>query len=95
MADHSKILKYIATCDDREKLKLLLRRAREQGAKEVEDAAFRKLISIIPEAQPGTLEHDFWTTIHAFEHALTEERGRTTLLSRTRQKVARVGLWTT
>ena len=31
-------------------------------------------------------------TIHAFEHILSEERGKTTRLARTRQKVARVGV---
>jgi hypothetical protein len=38
------------------------------------------------------VEHDFWQTIHAFEHVLSEERGKTTRLSRTRQKVARAGV---
>lgn len=37
------------------------------------------------------MEYDFWRTIHAFEHVLSEERGKTTRLARTRQKVARVG----
>jgi hypothetical protein len=40
----------------------------------------------------GTVEHDFWQTVHAFEYLLTEEREKTTRLSRTRQKVARVGV---
>jgi hypothetical protein len=46
---------------------------------------------VLPKEKPGTVEHDFWQTIHAFEHVLSEERGRTTRLARTRQKVARVG----
>ncbi|WP_210211160.1 hypothetical protein [Borborobacter arsenicus] len=47
------------------------------------------------------MEHDFWQTIYAFEHVLSEERGKTTRLAHTRQKVARVGVtqtlqgWTT
>lgn len=44
-----------------------------------------------PKEKPGTIEHDFWQTIHAFEHVLSEQRGGTTRLARTRQKVARVG----
>ncbi len=92
MTDHSKILKFIDTCEDPKALATLERRARDQGATDVENAAFHKLISIVPEAQPGTVEHDFWTTIHAFEHLLTGERGKTTRLSRTRQKVCRVGV---
>lgn len=92
MAGHSKILAFIAHCDDAEKLKLLIKNSRDRGASAVADAAFRKLIAIVPSQHPGTVEHDFWQTIHAFEHLLTEERGKTTRLSRTRQKVARVGV---
>jgi hypothetical protein len=90
--DHSKILAYIALCDDAEKLKSLLENARERNETTVADAAFRRLISVLPTEEPGTLEHDFWQTIHAFEHILTDEREKTTRLSRTRQKVARVGV---
>jgi hypothetical protein len=46
---------------------------------------------VLPKEKPGTVEHDFWQTIHAFKHVLSEERGKTTRLARTRQKVARVG----
>ena len=38
------------------------------------------------------MEYDFWRTVHSFEHVLTEENSRTTRLSRTRQKVQRVGV---
>ncbi|MEP4380326.1 MAG: hypothetical protein ABJ215_00245 [Alphaproteobacteria bacterium] len=95
MLDHSKILKHIQSTSDQKSLKTIIKNAREQGAAEVEEAAFRKLISIVPEAEPGTVEHDFWTTVHAFEFALSEERGRTTKLTRTRQKVTRVGVMDT
>jgi hypothetical protein len=46
----------------------------------------------VPSEQPGTVEHDFWQTIQAFEFILSDERGKTTRLSRTRQKVSRVGV---
>ena len=92
MSDKAKMLKFIEQCDDPEKLKSLVGNARDGGAPEVADAAFRKLIAILPSEKPGTVEHDFWQTVHAFELALSEERGRTTRLSRTRQKVARVGV---
>jgi hypothetical protein len=49
-------------------------------------------VEILPEEAPGTVEHDFWQMIHAFEEILGQERGRTTRLSRTRQKVGRVGI---
>ena len=92
MADHSKILAFVSRCEDLEKLKSLIKNARDRGESVVADAAFRKLISLVPSEQPGTVEHDFWQTIHAFEYALTEERGKTIRLSRTRQKVDRVGV---
>ena len=89
--DIEKILKVISETKDAEKLKGLIANAKRLGEKAVEEAAFKKLIEILPSEKPGTVEHDFWKTIHAFELALTEERGKTTRLSRTRQKVTRVG----
>ena len=90
--DHSKIMAFIATCEDGAKLRQLIKNARAQKNAMVEGAAFRRLIALVPSAAPGSVEHDFWQTIHAFEEALTEERGRTTRLARTRQKVQRVGV---
>ena len=66
--------------------------AQRLGSKEVEDAAFRRLIEVSPADEPGTVEHDLWRTVAAFEHLLTQERKKTTRLSRTRQKLARVGV---
>jgi hypothetical protein len=91
MSDPEKILGLIATCDDPEKLRSWIINARKGGEDRVADAAFRRLVSVLPKEKPGTVEHDFWQTIHAFEHVLSEERGKTTRLARTRQKVARVG----
>jgi hypothetical protein len=62
-----------------------------RGAKNVEHAALIKLYSVMPAAQPGTLEHDVWQSIYALEGALKAERGKTVLLARTRQKIARDG----
>jgi hypothetical protein len=91
MADVAKILELIENCDDPERLRSWIRNAQEKGEPRVADAAFRRLVSVLPKEKPGTVEHDFWQTIHAFEHVLSEERGKTTRLARTRQKVARVG----
>lgn len=92
MAEHQKILDYIARCEDPKELRSLLANARNQAVKDVEDAAFLKLIAIVPEVRPGSLDHDFWRMVQAFEHIRSEENGRRTLLSRTRQKVRRVGV---
>lgn len=92
MADYSKILEFIGRCDDAGQLKALLKNAQQKGASAVTEAAFRKLIAIVPSERPGTVEHDFWQTVHAFEYSLSEERGKTTRLSRTRQKVGRAGV---
>jgi hypothetical protein len=38
------------------------------------------------------VEHDFWQMVHTFELLLSEENGKTTKLSRTRQMVTRIGV---
>ncbi|WP_431016385.1 hypothetical protein [Bradyrhizobium pachyrhizi] len=91
MPDHAKILALIAASEDVNKLRTWIANARKEKQQDIEEAAFRRLIEILPKEAPGTVEHDFWRTIHAFEHMLTVERGKTTRLARTRQKVARVG----
>jgi hypothetical protein len=92
MSDNRMALAFISTSQDKAALTQIVENARRKGAAEVEAAAFKKLIAIVPEALPGSLEHDFWTTIHAFEFVLTQERGKTTRLARTRQKVQRLGV---
>jgi hypothetical protein len=86
-----KMLQLIESCGDEMKLRQWIANGQKNGETGIIDAAFRRLIEILPKEKPGTVEHDFWRTIHAFEHILSEERGKTTRLSRTRQKVARVG----
>lgn len=90
--DHSKVLAIIAASEDESQLRRFMANAESEGAAEVRAAAFRRLVEIRPEAAPGTIEHDFWRTIFAFEEVLREERGKTVLLSRTRQKVKRAGV---
>lgn len=92
MTDHDKIIAQIYQCRDPQRLRNWLQNARDKNADDVADAAFRQLISIVPDEEPGTVGHDFWQTINAFEQTLADERGRTTRLQRTRQKVARVGV---
>jgi hypothetical protein len=84
-------LQFITACRDPKKLEQMILNARAQGEAEVERAAMLRLYEVKPEAQPGTLEHDVWRSIHALEGALTTERQRTTLLNRTRPKIKREG----
>jgi hypothetical protein len=92
MPDHKKVLASIAIATDPVKLRRLRENAQRLGAIEVDDAAFKRLLEILPEETPGSIEHDFWKTIHAFEEILRDERGKTVRLSRTRQKIDRVGV---
>lgn len=84
-------LDLIARYDDPRKLEIMQRNALAEGNEEVAHAAKLKLFSVKPSAENGTLEHDVWQSIYALEHELKIERGKTVLLSRTRQKIARDG----
>jgi len=87
-----KILAFVDRCENPSDLESLIRNATKLGNTVVAEAAFRRRISLVPAERPGTVEHDFWQTVQAFEFSLSEERGKTTRLSRTRQKVAKVGV---
>jgi hypothetical protein len=84
-------LERVSQSNDPKELKRIAQNAKALGNEQVREAALRKLYAVSPDAQPGTLEHDVWQSILALEGALTEERGKTTLLSRTRQKISREG----
>jgi hypothetical protein len=96
MADHAKLVELIAACSDPVKLRNWIANARREGAKVVEDAAVRRLITLgakkYVETNDDKLVLDFWKSIIALEFALTDERGKTTRLARTRQKIGRVGV---
>ncbi|MEH6697277.1 MAG: hypothetical protein V7672_01120 [Brevundimonas sp.] len=92
MTSRDRARAYIAQSEDATGLKNIRSHAQKANEQEIADLAFRRLIGLRVEWEPGTVEHDFWTTVHAFETVLSEERGRTTRLGRTRQKVARDGV---
>lgn len=92
MADHSKVFGIIAKSTDAGQIRRIRNNARRLGVPSVEGAAFRRLVEILAQHAPGSIEQDFWQTIHAFEEILSDDRGKTVRLSRTRQKVARVGV---
>lgn len=84
-------LSFIASCNDPKQLDRLSKNALAQGEHRVRRAAQLKLYEVKPAAKPGTLEHDVWQSVFALEGELSDERSKTTLLSRTRQKIARDG----
>ena len=88
----AKILAFVERCENPAELESLIKNATRLGNTTVAEAAFRKRIALVPAERPGSVEHDFWQMVQAFEHALSEERGKTTRLSRTRQKAAKVGV---
>ncbi len=87
-----KILAFVERCESPADLESLIRNATKLGNKVVAEAAFRRRISLVPDQSPGTVEHDFWQTVQAFEYSLTQEGGKNTKLARARRKVAEVGV---
>ncbi|KQW81822.1 hypothetical protein [Brevundimonas sp. Root1279] len=85
-------LAYVNGTDDKKGLERLIQNAKRLGYPKVEEAAFRRLISLHPECEPGSIDHDFWSMVQAFEYVLTEERGKTTRLGRTRPKALKDGV---
>jgi hypothetical protein len=92
MADPiARIMKTIEECTDARKLRQIAINAREKGELAVARAAELRMYAILPSEAPGTLEYEIWQSIHALEGTLTNERGKTTRLARTRQKIKKVG----
>ena len=90
--DHTlRALNQVENCNEPSKLRTIADNALKLGNHKVRHAAQLRLYSILPAAKPGTLEHDVWQSVFALEGALKEERGKTTLLARTRQKLERDG----
>jgi hypothetical protein len=77
---------------DEEKLKNWMANAKRLGREDVFQAAFRQLCRVDGRYIDDPLGADFATVMRALEQALTDERGKTTRLSRTRQKLKRVGV---
>lgn len=89
--DSAAAMEFIRNSSDPDKLRTLIANARKLGNEEVRHAAQLKLYAVLPSAEPGTVHHDVWQSIYALEGALADERGKTVLLARTRQKIARDG----
>ncbi|MCP1200234.1 hypothetical protein [Notoacmeibacter sp. MSK16QG-6] len=92
MPDRSKILSAIAATDDADRLRKFRENAQKNGVDEVADCAFRVLIEIVPSETPGTLEHDFWSMVAAFEEHRRLDQDKKAPMHRTRDEVAQVGI---
>jgi hypothetical protein len=92
MTDNSKILASIEKCDDPKMLWTWIENAEKKKDAVIAEAALRRLVSLVPWARKGTVEYDFWQSIHALEFVLSKENRKTTRLSRLRQKLSRVEL---
>jgi phosphoribosyl-AMP cyclohydrolase len=81
----------VAISNSPEDLRKIITNAANNGATELVRAAKLRLYAILPKEEPGTLEYAVWQSIYALEETLKEERGKTVMLSRTRQKIGRQG----
>jgi hypothetical protein len=82
-------LKNVAEC------RTVLARARARGLKDVYDAVFRRLCELVGseyDDPDDPLVRDFYETLAAYEQLLTEKNGKTTIASRTRQKITNKGV---
>jgi hypothetical protein len=77
---------------DREKLRNWMSNARRLNREDVYRVAFRQLCRIEGRNIDDPLEAEFAVVMRALEEALSQERGRTTRLARTRQKLGKVGV---
>ncbi len=77
---------------DREKLRNWMASAKRMNRPDVYEDAFRQLCRDEGRNIDDPLEAEFAIVMRALEEALTAESGRTKRLSRTRQKLGRVGV---
>jgi hypothetical protein len=84
-------LSLVARTNDPDSLQRIANNAKMEKNYVVERAARLRLYMVKPSAERGTFEHAVWQSIFALEDMLTSERGKTTRLSRTRQKITKDG----
>jgi len=77
---------------DKEKLRNWMANARRLGRDDVYQAAFRQLCRVDGRGEDDPLAAEFAGVMRALEEALSQQNGKTTRLSRTRQKLQRAGV---
>ena len=77
---------------DPDRLRALIVNAERLEKPAVRDAAFRRLAVVQSEAEPGSVEYDLWSVIHAIEEMKRREAGRTIRLTTLRRDIDKIGL---
>ena len=90
MSDHAKIVGIIATCDDPSRLRVFMDNARRQGAEDIRPPSGGSSRSCQIKRQVRLSMISGGPSTHLNRSSLT--RGKTTRLSRTRQKINRIGV---
>ena len=77
--------------DDPEKIRALMINADRKGRSDISWACKVRLAELAGRSYDDNLEREFWIAVHVAEEIKTQENGKTTRLSRTRQKYQRDG----
>jgi hypothetical protein len=81
-----------STLFDPEGLRVLAGRAKERGLEELWFKCLTRIADLAGQKFEPGVEREFWQAISAAEEIRTFENGKPTRLSRTRQKIQRVGV---
>jgi hypothetical protein len=81
--------------DDIQKIRNLMDNARKAGMADLVIKCQRRIATIGGQKFDPGIEREFWTALLAAEEIATERNGKSTRLSRTRQKIKRVGVMQT
>ncbi len=84
--------KPIAGYTDPNDLRTLMANAKRLGRDDIWREAFRRMCSLEGADQTEPLERDFYQTLAAYEHLLSQRNGRATRASRTRLKLKGKGV---
>lgn len=83
------------TLTDPNQLRVLAANARSRGREEIAFACMVRIAELAGQVYDPGIEREFWEAITVAEELRSVENGKTTRLSRTRQKLARVGILAT
>lgn len=85
-------LAHVDAMEDPVKLRALMANATRLGVPHVYDAAFKRLVHVQSEGDPGSVEHDMWSVIAAIEEIKRQDAGKTVRLSYLRRDIQKLGM---